>query len=63
MTHHEHVCECGSTLACARADCAVAEPFLCPSCEFDMRDEYFQQLELETEHNDSRRTEPNQEPT
>ncbi len=56
MTHHEHVCECGSTLVCARADCAVTEPFVCPTCEFKQKDEFFQQLELT-------HPEPNQEPT
>jgi len=57
MTHHEHVCECGSTLACARADCTVDTPFVCPTCEWLARDEYFQSLELE-----ATQPEPNRNP-
>ncbi len=45
MTHHSHLCECGTTLECSRADCAVLNPFVCPTCEFQMRDEFFQQAE------------------
>lgn len=46
-THHAHVCACGTTLECSRADCAVSDPYECPNCERDRMDEFIDQLEAD----------------
>lgn len=43
---HAHTCRCGSELTCAREDCAVIDPYQCPTCDHEERDQYFQQLEM-----------------
>lgn len=47
---HAHLCACGTTLECSRADCAVSDPYECPSCERDRQDEYFTRQEQERNH-------------
>ncbi len=44
---HQHECRCGNaTLVCSRADCAVTEPYQCPTCDHIERDEYWQAVEM-----------------
>jgi hypothetical protein len=42
---HVHRCHCGAELRCAAApdQCAVCEPWSCPACLQQQRDDYFQQ--------------------
>ena len=39
---HEHRCDCGTYLVCKQPhdQCAVADPYLCPSCEQQRLDDY-----------------------
>lgn len=39
---HAHTCRCGAVLTCAVEDCAVFEPYQCPTCDEQERDEFFQ---------------------
>ncbi len=55
---HVHVCNCGTRLECAAEPdkCAVIEPFDCPTCLQQQRDDYFQQIaQLRAEISDARK--------
>lgn len=47
---HVHTCRCGAVLTCAVEDCAVFEPYQCPTCDAIERDEHFQAVERELTH-------------
>jgi len=41
-TRHQHVCGCGDYFMCSQEpDRCPREPWQCPNCEQDQRDEYF----------------------
>lgn len=49
-TTHRHVCACGTELRCAAEPdkCAVPSEFICPTCEEQERDAYFEHMERQS---------------
>lgn len=55
MSNHYHVCVvCESTaIHCSHADCFVPDDWACPTCEAIQMDEFFQQVEAQTRHEEA----------
>jgi hypothetical protein len=46
---HRHVCGCGDYFVCSRRDGCQPDPWTCPNCLDDQRDDYLNALSPATE--------------